>query len=70
MKNLNNLNVEELNIDEAQKIYGGENILEYIAQGLGYLMGTITWNSNEKIPYGARLEAQQRFVLNSGGMKM
>jgi hypothetical protein len=69
MRNIQNFNVQELDDKEMKNIGGGKNILEYLAEGFGYLVGTFTWSSNGTIPEGSALAAQQEFVFNSGGLK-
>lgn len=70
MKNFKGLNVQELDIDEAKEICGGKNILEYLAQAVGYVVGTVTWSAEGTMPPGSALAGQQEFVMNSGGMKI
>ena len=69
MRNFQNFKVQELDVKEMRNINGGKNLLEYLAQGLGYVIGTLTWKSNGRIPEGSALAAQQEFVFNSGGLK-
>lgn len=63
------MNLTELSTQELKEIDGGKNLLEYIAQGLGYLVGSFVHGAEGTAPAGTALQAQHDFVHNSGGLK-
>lgn len=64
MENKYSFEVINLSSKQLEEINGGYNILEYIAKGIGYVVGAFS-----DIEPGSNYDSQYDYVHNSGGNK-